>query len=60
MSLRSSSDSLWTSMLLSISRTASPPMPAVKLVLAVLLEEPVELLLGEQLALAPAASPWGR
>ena len=30
-SLRSSSDSLWTSMLFSISRTASPPMPAVKL-----------------------------
>ena len=38
-SWRSVSPSAWTSTSLSISRIASPPMPAVELVVAVLVEE---------------------
>ena len=50
-SLRSVSASACTSTCLSISSTASPPMPADELVVAVLLDELQVALLAEELAL---------
>ena len=45
---------------LSISRTASPPMPALELVVAVLVEELHVALLAEELAARERRSPSGR